>query len=135
MIRLPPRSKRTDTLFPSTTLFRSNRITNGAAASTSISDTLDSTTVTLSSATSGSNVSEGGSIIYTASVDNPFTGSPLVVTLSNGATITIAVGDSSADSAPVLVRADDAHVDANDDLSVALQGTPTGGNYEAIATP
>src|SRR3546814_8467530 len=35
-----------------------NLITNGAAASTSISDTLDSTTVTLSSATSGSNVSE-----------------------------------------------------------------------------
>src|SRR3546814_12118749 len=48
-----------------------NLITNGAAASTSISDTLDSTTVTLSSATSGSNVREGGSIIYTARVDNP----------------------------------------------------------------
>src|SRR3546814_13388522 len=27
MIRLPPRSTRTDTLFPDTTLFRSNRIT------------------------------------------------------------------------------------------------------------
>src|SRR3546814_6313457 len=61
-----------------------NLITNGAAASTSISDTLDSTTVTLSSATSGSNVSEGGSIIYTASVDNPVTRSTLVVNLIHG---------------------------------------------------
>src|SRR3546814_10335318 len=32
MIRRPPRSTRTDTLFPYTTLFRSRRVTNAAAS-------------------------------------------------------------------------------------------------------
>src|SRR3546814_18797311 len=58
-----------------------NLITNGAAASTRISATLHSNTVTLSSATSGSNVSNGGSIIHTTRVHNPATASPLVGTL------------------------------------------------------
>src|SRR3546814_5886123 len=35
MIRLPPRSTRTDTLFPYTTLFRSSRARNGPGAITS----------------------------------------------------------------------------------------------------
>src|SRR3546814_15181236 len=78
-----------------------NLITNGAAASTSISDTLDSTTVTLSSDTSGSNVSECGSIIYTASVDNPVTARQLGAPLSTVHHITNAIAATSADRAPV----------------------------------
>ena len=39
-------------------------------------------------------VTEGGSVVYTASVDNTVTGSDLVVTLSENATITIPVGSS-----------------------------------------
>src|SRR3546814_13837099 len=57
-----------------------NLITNGAAASPSISDTIDSHPVTLTSATSGSNVSEGCSIIHPASATNPVTSTPPVDT-------------------------------------------------------
>ncbi|WP_415842738.1 immunoglobulin-like domain-containing protein, partial [Pseudomonas reidholzensis] len=51
----------------------------------------DTTTVTLTATPS---VAEGGTIVYTASVDAPVTGSPVVVTLANGQSITIAVGQS-----------------------------------------
>src|SRR5205085_1414442 len=90
----------------------------------------DASTVTLSAAGS---VAEGGSIVYTASVDAAVTDTPLVITLSNGQTITIPVGQSSADSTPFLVRADDAYVQADDTLTVAITGT-SGGNFEAPAT-
>ncbi|MBC3478961.1 immunoglobulin-like domain-containing protein, partial [Pseudomonas taiwanensis] len=49
-------------------------------------------TVTLTATPS---VAEGGTIVYTASVGAPVTGSPVVVTLANGQTITIPVGQSS----------------------------------------
>src|SRR5205085_2498456 len=87
-------------------------------------------TVTLSAAGS---VTEGGSIVYTASVDAAVTDTPLVITLSNGQTITIPVGQSSADSTPFLVRADDAYAQANDTLTVGITGT-SGGNFEALTT-
>ena len=41
-------------------------------------------------------MAEGGSIVYTASVNAPVTGSPVIVTLANGQTITIPVGQSSS---------------------------------------
>ena len=103
------------------------------AAVTQISDSIDTTTVTLGSATNGQNVVEGGSIVYTASVSNPVTGSPLTVTLSNGVVITIPVGSSSANSEPVPVRADDAYQQGNETLSVSISGT-SGGNYESVTT-
>src|SRR5690606_4907739 len=102
--------------------------------STAVTDTIDTTTVTLSSTTAGQDITEGGSIVYTATVDHPVTGSPLVVTLSNGQTITIPVNATSADSAAFNVRADNVHADAPDNLSVSIVGTPTGGNYEDLAT-
>ncbi|MGL5707789.1 MAG: immunoglobulin-like domain-containing protein, partial [Aeromonas sp.] len=86
-----------------------------------------------SSATAGQDVVEGGSIVYTASVNNPVTGSPLIVTLSNGVVITIPVGASSANSEPVPVRGDDAYQQADETLSVSISGT-SGGNYEAVTT-
>ncbi|MDP1886717.1 retention module-containing protein, partial [Polaromonas sp.] len=46
------------------------------------------TTVTLSSTTAGTAISEGGSITYTATVGAPVTGSALVISLSNGESIT-----------------------------------------------
>ncbi|MBK9624590.1 MAG: hypothetical protein IPO38_08520 [Rhodocyclaceae bacterium] len=45
------------------------------------------------SASAGS-VAEGGTITYTASVNNPVTGSDPIVTLTGGVTITIPVGSS-----------------------------------------
>src|SRR5256885_13907422 len=83
MIRRPPRS----TLFPYTTLFRSYEALNTTSiVSTVIRDDADATTVTLSA--SSASVTEGGSLVYTATVNNIVTGSDLVVTLSNGQTIT-----------------------------------------------
>ena len=54
-------------------------------------------------------MNEGGSIVYTATVGNAVTGTPLVIHLSNGTDITIPVGATSAVSAAVAVRADDAY--------------------------
>ncbi|HEX5361663.1 MAG TPA: immunoglobulin-like domain-containing protein, partial [Fluviicoccus sp.] len=82
---------------------------------------------------STASVTEGGSIVYTAAVNNAVTGSPLVVTLSNGQTITIPVGQSSADSTPFAVRGDDAYVQGTQALNVGISGT-SGGNYEALTT-
>src|SRR5205823_5722543 len=103
-------------------------LTDRSTASTGISDDTDATTVTLSAA---ANVTEGGSITYTASVTAPVTGTPLVVTLSNGQTITIPVGSSTADSAAFAVRPDDIHLQGNQTLTVTIAGA-SGGNYEAL---
>ncbi|MGU9504947.1 immunoglobulin-like domain-containing protein, partial [Bacillus paralicheniformis] len=61
-------------------------------AITSITDTIDTSTVTLSATPS---VTEGGVVTYTASVSSPVTVAPLVVTLANGQSITIPVNASS----------------------------------------
>ncbi|MDV7400269.1 immunoglobulin-like domain-containing protein, partial [Arthrospira platensis SPKY1] len=58
-------------------------------------DDSDPTTVTLSSATNGQAITEGGSIVYTVTTGAAVQGSPLVVTLSNGAIITIPVGQTT----------------------------------------
>ncbi|MFR9720990.1 retention module-containing protein, partial [Aeromonas diversa] len=102
-----------------------------APAETRINDSIDVTTVTLSSATQGQNVVEGGSIVYTATASNPVTETPLLVTLSNGVVITIPVGASSASSEPISVRGDDIYQQGNEVLSVTITGT-NGGNYEAL---
>jgi surface adhesion protein len=106
-------------------------VTTGSPASTTVTDDADATTVTLTA--SAASVTEGGSITYTAAVNNPVTGSALVISLSNGQTITIPVGQSSASSAAFPVRADDAYLQGNQTLNVGITGT-TGGNYEALAT-
>ena len=97
---------------------------------TSVTDNATATTVTLSSASAAS-VSEGGSVVYTASVNNAVTGSDLVVTLSNGQTVTIPVGSSTA-NVTYTVRADDPYVQGNALLNVGISGT-AGGNYEALS--
>ncbi|HEX6706466.1 MAG TPA: immunoglobulin-like domain-containing protein [Albitalea sp.] len=106
-------------------------LTTTSTASTLVSDDVDSSTLTLTA--SAANVTEGGSVVFTATVNNAVTGTPLVVTLSNGQTITIPVGSSSASSAGFPVRADDAYVEGNQTLTVSVSGT-SGGNYEALAS-
>src|SRR5207248_2619545 len=125
-----------------TTLFRSTvgitgtsggnfeALTTTSTVTTTVADDTDASTVTLSAAGS---VTEGGSIIYTASVDAAVTGTPLVITLSNGQTITISVGQTSADSTPYLVLADDAYVEGNQTLSVGISST-SGGTSETHTT-
>ncbi|MDS9879517.1 hypothetical protein RMI40_32305, partial [Pseudomonas protegens] len=63
-----------------------NLETNPTPAVTDVTDTIDTSTVSLTATPS---VAEGGTVVYTASVTAPVTGSPVVVTLSNGQTITI----------------------------------------------
>ncbi|POA78971.1 immunoglobulin-like domain-containing protein, partial [Pseudomonas protegens] len=60
-----------------------NLETNPAPAVTDVTDTIDTSTVSLTATPS---VAEGGIVVYTASVTAPVTGSPVVVTLSNGQT-------------------------------------------------
>jgi len=97
-----------------------------APAVTSITDTLDVTTIAL---TASPSVAEGGSILYTASLNNP-AGTPVTVTLTNGATITIAAGASSGTSS-VPAPADDAYLDAG--IISASIASVSGGNFESLA--
>ncbi|WP_261985225.1 retention module-containing protein, partial [Pseudomonas arsenicoxydans] len=102
-----------------------NLVKDPAAAVTSVTDTLDTSTVTL---TATSNVAEGGTVVYTASVGAPVTGSPVIVTLANGQNITIDIGKSSGTVNAVV---------ANDVLSghAPLTNSITnvsGGNYENL---
>jgi hypothetical protein len=80
---------------------------NTATVTIDVASVIDIETVTLSS-TAPANVVEGSTITYTASVANPVTGTPLVLTLSNGQTITIPVGATTG-AADFAVRPDDPH--------------------------
>ncbi|MFC3668558.1 immunoglobulin-like domain-containing protein, partial [Uliginosibacterium paludis] len=108
-------------------------VADKTAVTTTVTDeaTPDATTVTLTA--SATAVTEGGSVVYTASVDHPVTGSPLVISLSNGQSITIPVGSSSASSAAYAVRADDVYAQGDAALNVSITGT-AGGQYEALTT-
>ncbi|ARN20287.1 hypothetical protein A4W93_10445 [Piscinibacter gummiphilus] len=103
----------------------------GGSATTTVTDQATTTTVTLTA--SAASVAEGGSVVYTATLSNPVTGSPVVLTLSNGQTITIAVGDSSGSSAPFAVRGDDPYVQGTQTVTVGV-GSATGGNFEQLDT-
>ncbi|QQZ42297.1 LapA family giant adhesin [Pseudomonas sp. SK3(2021)] len=102
-----------------------NLVPNTAPAVTNVTDTIDTSTVSL---TATSNVAEGGTVVYTASVTAPVTGSPVVVTLSNGQTITIPVGASSG--TVNFVAPNDA-LAGGSSLSTTITNA-TGGNYEKL---
>ncbi len=96
------------------------------AASTSITDTADTSTVSL---TASPSVAEGGNIAYTASLNNP-AGTAVTVTLSNGATISIAAGASSG-SVSIAAPSDDVYLDAGS-VSATI-ASAAGGNFESLA--
>ncbi|WDH23070.1 LapA family giant adhesin [Pseudomonas chlororaphis] len=102
-----------------------NLVPNTTPAVTNVTDTIDTSTVSL---TATSNVAEGGTVVYTASVTAPVTGSPVVVTLSNGQTITIPVGESSG---TVNFTAPNDALAGGSSLSTTITGA-TGGNYEKL---
>ncbi|WP_460882971.1 immunoglobulin-like domain-containing protein, partial [Pseudaeromonas pectinilytica] len=91
----------------------------------------DITTISLSSTTEGQPVEEGQVTVYTVSVGQPVSGSPLNVTLSNGVIITIPVGASSAESEPVTLRADDAYGQGNTRQDVSITEV-SGSSFEQI---
>ncbi|AZF40323.1 T1SS secreted agglutinin RTX [Pseudomonas sp. R1-43-08] len=94
-------------------------------AVTQITDTLDTTTVTL---TAGSSVTEGGQITYTATLTNPAQ-TPVNVTLSNGSVITIKAGESTG-TVVVDTPANDVYVNGST-VSTTITGA-TGGNFENL---
>ncbi|WP_240435327.1 retention module-containing protein [Pectobacterium parmentieri] len=100
-----------------------------STTTTVVGDNNDSTTITLSSA---NEVTEGGIITVTARVDNPVTGSPLVIDMGNNVSITIPVGQSSG-TVDVATRPDDAYQQGNVPVEFSIVGT-SGGNYEALDT-
>ncbi|MFJ4196327.1 immunoglobulin-like domain-containing protein [Pseudomonas sp. NPDC089534] len=102
-----------------------NLATSGTPAVTTVNDTIDSSTVSL---TATANVAEGETVVYTATVTAPVTGSPLVVTLSNGQTITIAVGETTG---TVNFVAPNSPLAGGSSLSVTINGA-SGGNYEKL---
>ena len=95
------------------------------AATTAITDTIDTTTVALTATPS---VAEGGSIVYTASL-SAIAQTPVTVTLSDGATITIAAGASSG-TASVPAPGEDVYVDAGS-VSTTI-ASASGGNFESL---
>ncbi|WP_435034261.1 LapA family giant adhesin [Pseudomonas neuropathica] len=103
-----------------------NLVTSTAPAVTTVNDTIDTSTVSL---TATANVAEGETVVYTATVTAPVTGSPVVVNLSNGQTITIAVGETSGS---VNFVAPNSPLAGGSSLSVTIDGA-TGGNYEKLA--
>ncbi|MCG9092958.1 retention module-containing protein, partial [Laribacter hongkongensis] len=107
-------------------------VTTTGTVSNSVTDNGTVTNVTLSSVTNGQTVAEGGSITYTVSTDHAVTGSPLVVTLSNGSKVIIPEGASSG-SVTVGVRSDDAYSQGPEQQNVSISGT-SGGNFEAVTT-
>ncbi|UST85230.1 LapA family giant adhesin [Pseudomonas siliginis] len=102
-----------------------NLVTSTAPAVTTVNDTIDTTTVSLSAT---ANVAEGETVVYTATVGAPVTGSPIIVSLSNGQTITIAVGETTGS---VNYVAPNSPLAGGSSLSVTIDGA-TGGNYEKL---
>ncbi|MFQ1939349.1 retention module-containing protein, partial [Aeromonas veronii] len=104
-----------------------NQIITGPSTTTQINDTVDTTTVTLGAP---AQVNEGGQITYSASVNNA-PQSDLVLTLSNGASITIKAGELNG-SVTVDAPSDDVYKDGSS-LTVNITGSQ-GGNYEQLDT-
>jgi|GEM_PF-1869451 len=110
-------------------------LSSGSASTTiTITDSLVPVIIRLTATPS---VTEGGYIVYTASLENNaslpdlVTGSPLVIQLDNGTTITIPVGFDSASSGPVAVRADDYYVQGTGTVTATITGT-SGGDFERL---
>lgn len=94
-------------------------------AVTQITDTIDTTTVTL---TAGETVTEGGQITYTATLTNPAQ-TPVTITLSNGSVITIEAGKSTG-TVVVDTPANDVYNNGST-VSTTITGA-TGGNFEKL---
>ncbi|MGB8924382.1 MAG: retention module-containing protein, partial [Pseudomonas sp.] len=102
-----------------------NLVPNTTPATTTVTDSIDTTNLSLSAT---GTVAEGGSIVYTATLTNA-AGSPVTVTLSNGAVITIEAGKTTG-TVTVPAPADDVYKDAGK-VEVSITGT-TGGNFENL---
>ncbi|MFY4858900.1 immunoglobulin-like domain-containing protein, partial [Aliarcobacter butzleri] len=79
-------------------------------------------------------VNEGtGTAKITATIDSAPTKEPLVLTLSNGATVTFAVGATTAESTPFNIQGDDAYNDG-ESYSVKVDSYTGGSEFEKLVT-
>ncbi|MGZ7460269.1 immunoglobulin-like domain-containing protein, partial [Pseudomonas sp. Ma2-10] len=102
-----------------------NLVPSTVAAVTSVTDTIDTSTVKL---TATDTAAEGGTVTYTATIGQPVTGSPVTVTLANGQTITIPVGESSGS---VNFVAPNDVLNGHAPLTNSITNV-SGGNYENL---
>ncbi|WEK30892.1 MAG: type I secretion C-terminal target domain-containing protein [Candidatus Pseudomonas phytovorans] len=98
---------------------------NPTPAQTTINDSVDTTTATL---TASPSVTEGGVITYTVTLSNPAQ-TPVTVTLSNGQTITVEAGKTQG-SVDFQTPANDVYNNGST-VSVTIEGA-TGGNFEQL---
>nr|WP_206742720.1 immunoglobulin-like domain-containing protein [Pseudomonas fulva] len=98
---------------------------NPAAAVTTINDSIDTTTATL---TASPSVTEGGVITYTVTLTNPAQ-TPVTVTLSNGQVITVEAGKTQG-SIDFQTPANDVYNNGST-VSVTIDSA-TGGNFEKL---
>ncbi|MDD1011622.1 LapA family giant adhesin, partial [Pseudomonas shahriarae] len=102
-----------------------NLVPSTVPAVTDVTDTIDTTTVKL---TATESAAEGGTVTYTATVGAPVTGSPVVVTLANGQTITIGVGQTTGTATTIAPNdALTGHAPITNSITDV-----TGGNYENL---
>ncbi|NQD77772.1 immunoglobulin-like domain-containing protein, partial [Pseudomonas sp. CM27] len=98
---------------------------NPTPAQTTINDSVDTTTATL---TASPSVTEGGVITYTVTLSNPAQ-TPLTVTLSNGQTITVEAGKTQG-SVDFQTPVNDVYNNGST-VSVTIENA-TGGNFEQL---
>ncbi|WP_447737624.1 retention module-containing protein [Pseudomonas laurentiana] len=98
---------------------------NPTPAQTTINDSTDNTTATL---TASPSVTEGGVITYTVTLSNPAQ-TPVTVTLSNGQTITVEAGKTQG-SVDFQTPANDVYNNGST-VSVTIESA-TGGNFEQL---
>ncbi|NUT86063.1 retention module-containing protein, partial [Pseudomonas corrugata] len=102
-----------------------NLVPSTTPAVTTITDSVDTTGLTLSAS---EGITEGGSIVYTATLTNAAQ-TPVTVTLSNGSVITIAAGETTG-SVNVETLANDVYNNGST-VSTTITGA-TGGNFENL---
>ncbi|WP_448105649.1 retention module-containing protein [Pseudomonas juntendi] len=98
---------------------------NPTPAQTTINDSVDTTTATL---TASPSVTEGGVITYTVTLSNPAQ-TPVTVTLSNGQTVTVEAGKTQG-SVDFQTPANDVYNNGST-ISVTIENA-TGGNFEQL---
>src|SRR5688572_13288338 len=104
------------------------QLATGDTALVTVEDTIDTTTVTIDDVTVDRKSGAEGLRAGVGSAPE----TDLTITLSNGATVTILAGETTATASAFAVQGDDPYVDGTT-TTLTITGT-LGGNYEQLAT-
>ncbi|PWC11329.1 retention module-containing protein, partial [Brenneria corticis] len=100
-----------------------------SSLTTTVGDNGDPTSVILSS---DARVAEGGTFTVSAAVGSPVTGTPLTITLTDGSTIIIPVGQRTG-SVQIDTRANDEYMQGDESITIGI-GPTAGGNFDNLNT-